>query len=867
MNNMNNMNNNQRYSPRGLMGRLITAGVVSASLSITGNVMGQGAPANDECASPDLIQGVGVFPWSNQEATAAFQLEVFCGADEAQSIQHDVWFCWTSTCDGLVRISLCGASKFDTRMQIFGQCGCPSEKNFICCGDNECLDQAEVYCEVVCDRNYMIRIGSAQLGTFGGGEMTIECVEASCVIDDPPSGPEGCDNCCEQRPSYDAPEYAAFGGGQVAFQTRQSLFTTESVLLAYDLSDEANAPLGVNWNVPRYEPQLWSRNQLGSVFGVALNGLGEVFVAHTSCYGFASGLGGFDQIGALGSPGSIYRIDPLTAQPTNWVTLPNSQDPAITPASESWPGLGNIAWDCANDVLFASNMEDGRIYRIDASGTVLDTYDHATGVISLGGTAEPNDPPGFVPLGERIWAVCPGGSRLYYSLWVEDENRPDAAAANQIWSVEIGLGGAFVGGTAVHEIDMPPLGNFAYSSPVSDLALSDECCLLVAERTMRGDTVTGPHKARVMKFCLDEDGSWAETDGPFFIGSSGTNASGGVDFDNGPDPFIWAPGDILQVNTDQIYGLSGQPIVGAAAADCILIDADTDVFDQEKTEMGSVEVSCWEPFVVDECLAEGSLDCIIDDGQLSGDYALELTITNNSGQDAHFLNIVGPVDDHSIPLAPLADGSSTTINLTVLGPIVDDVICLNLVLLNVDNEACCSMEICLDVPDCDCAVFDVVNVTCLEDGVYSFTFQVTNLFDPHVFESLFFNTDAGSPTSFDPDYVSLGGLVPFATSGVLGPVTVNTTLPPGSMVSVQVGLHNESLKECCVEILEFVLPECDGPSTCPIDLNGDGMIDGADLGLLLGNFGASGLGDIDCDGDIDGADLGLLLAAWGPVSP
>lgn len=49
----------------------------------------------------------------------------------------------------------------------------------------------------------------------------------------------------------------------------------------------------------------------------------------------------------------------------------------------------------------------------------------------------------------------------------------------------------------------------------------------------------------------------------------------------------------------------------------------------------------------------------------------------------------------------------------------------------------------------------------------------------------------------------------------------------------------------------------------PADLNGDGVVDGADLGLLLGAWGGSGLGDINGDGVVDGADLGLLLGAWG----
>jgi hypothetical protein len=47
------------------------------------------------------------------------------------------------------------------------------------------------------------------------------------------------------------------------------------------------------------------------------------------------------------------------------------------------------------------------------------------------------------------------------------------------------------------------------------------------------------------------------------------------------------------------------------------------------------------------------------------------------------------------------------------------------------------------------------------------------------------------------------------------------------------------------------------------DLNGDGVVDGADLGLLLGAWGGSGPADLNGDGVVDGADLGLLLGAWG----
>ena len=60
------------------------------------------------------------------------------------------------------------------------------------------------------------------------------------------------------------------------------------------------------------------------------------------------------------------------------------------------------------------------------------------------------------------------------------------------------------------------------------------------------------------------------------------------------------------------------------------------------------------------------------------------------------------------------------------------------------------------------------------------------------------------------------------------------------------------------------------PPVCPADLNNDGQVNGADLGLLLGNWGPCAgtpcLGDLNLDGVVNGADLGLLLGAWGPCA-
>jgi hypothetical protein len=56
---------------------------------------------------------------------------------------------------------------------------------------------------------------------------------------------------------------------------------------------------------------------------------------------------------------------------------------------------------------------------------------------------------------------------------------------------------------------------------------------------------------------------------------------------------------------------------------------------------------------------------------------------------------------------------------------------------------------------------------------------------------------------------------------------------------------------------------CATVSACPSDLTGDGSVDGQDLGVLLGNWGGTGAGNLNGDASVDGQDLGILLGAWG----
>ena len=59
--------------------------------------------------------------------------------------------------------------------------------------------------------------------------------------------------------------------------------------------------------------------------------------------------------------------------------------------------------------------------------------------------------------------------------------------------------------------------------------------------------------------------------------------------------------------------------------------------------------------------------------------------------------------------------------------------------------------------------------------------------------------------------------------------------------------------------------DCPTSPACPADLDGNGFVDGTDLGNLLAAWGPSAAcaADIDGDGFVNGVDLGAMLGAWG----
>lgn len=209
----------------------------------------------------------------------------------------------------------------------------------------------------------------------------------------------------------------------------------------------------------------WHIDNMGNVFGVAIdNSTATSYVSASSNYGSAFGFLGNNaailNYGAIGgSPanelaaaGSVYRIDPITGAATVFTSLPqqsttlqhwdceaNSQS---TTRTNTGVGLGNIAYDEINDQFFITNVEDGRIYRVDNAGTILDSYDPLIYDPGTVGIHDIED----IPYGI---AVEPGSSRVFFGMVSDPGPGPAGAQAAPgnpgIYSIDLDANGAFIG--------------------------------------------------------------------------------------------------------------------------------------------------------------------------------------------------------------------------------------------------------------------------------------------------------------------------------------------------------------------------------------------------------------------------------------
>ncbi|UVK41399.1 hypothetical protein LHFGNBLO_000632 [Mesorhizobium sp. AR10] len=144
-----------------------------------------------------------------------------------------------------------------------------------------------------------------------------------------------------------------------------------------------------------------------------------------------------------GGPGTIWKIDGITGAVSKFADID----------TDSGPGIGDVTFDAIHRQFFASDLDIGLIHRIDANGTLIDTFDHGVAgrpahglapladdgsVMDIQGAAFDSEAPdtwGYTQDERRVWSVAYHGGRLYYSVGEKAE----------IWSVGIARDGSFAG--------------------------------------------------------------------------------------------------------------------------------------------------------------------------------------------------------------------------------------------------------------------------------------------------------------------------------------------------------------------------------------------------------------------------------------
>lgn len=387
-----------------------------------------------------------------------------------------------------------------------------------------------------------------------------------------------------------------------------------------------DAPAGSNWSMNTLLPpsvsdqNQWKIPRMGSCFGTTIDGDGNIYVAATSCYGSF-----YTQWGSAG-PGGIYRINANDWSTSDFITTTNSPTTGTaTTIPNTGFGLGNITYDKWNNQLFATNCEDGKIYRISTGGTILSTFDPF---------AADNGVAGFAPFDEALYGIgvsqVSGVTRVYFSRW-SFTWMSATGPPNTIWSVELDANGEFVGSEQLEFTvpDLPYPNAPVHGGIVTCINFSADGRMLAAERTMMDFTTPSAHESRVYILEL-QSGVWTKTTDIHvgvleLISGIGSNSAGGADFGyrdddagdalTGCEQLVWATCDAIKYTfynpdgaNEYVYGITGVKASGNSMdpsspdweySTAYMVDFNNNITDYPKMQLGSCAVfrSC----VYDPC--------------------------------------------------------------------------------------------------------------------------------------------------------------------------------------------------------------------------------------------------------------------------
>ena len=274
------------------------------------------------------------------------------------------------------------------------------------------------------------------------------------------------------------------------------------------------------------------------VFGVALvpnpsSAETDILVAASSAYALSID-------GAASA--NLYCINGVSGTISLFATLDN-------PAGG---GIGDIAYNAAAGVLYATNVNDGVLVSFavehDGSGscpvgTLLGFVDPFAPAFTHPGQVAPVT---FVSQ-ERLMAVGynPEDGRVYWGRWVVDQANPAKGKWNRVYSSPtdpsgIAVRGVFPAPPWQLEVSLPHGPSGPFSSPPVDLAFRNGR-MLIGSRSYNGNSGVRPGASGVVEY-QGYTGAWmpaltspppAPTGNDYTVGDQGVWCSGGVDYNSG----------------------------------------------------------------------------------------------------------------------------------------------------------------------------------------------------------------------------------------------------------------------------------------------------------------------------------------------
>lgn len=148
------------------MGSFVGTVGYSSSFTIT---FAPAPPANDVCATPTAIAGVGTFAFDTGNAVGTV------ANGTCASPQNDVWFAWTAPVTTQMNLTLCGQASVDTVVAVWDSGVCPPT-SLVACSDDFCGLQSELTFAATSGTTYLFELGSFSPAVTYAGTFTVSFV-------------------------------------------------------------------------------------------------------------------------------------------------------------------------------------------------------------------------------------------------------------------------------------------------------------------------------------------------------------------------------------------------------------------------------------------------------------------------------------------------------------------------------------------------------------------------------------------------------------------------------------------------------------------------------------------------------------------